>query len=542
MEFDCVLVGYNERDFDAFAKDQKVMANHSGAYQEVKTNSALVEGRRITHVDAINRALAQITGRPSRLSTFKNPSLGACYLTSFLRRQGHRVGVTNYFSTSEPEDLLAKLAAGTRAVAITTTYYVDNAPVAELVRFIREHSADTKIIVGGPHMFNLFNDYDPKSLEAILKKLGADVYITDSQGEATLGKVVSALKDGGDLSKVPNLVYRAGKEMIRTEREIEDNDLDETSIDWTAFDPAMLRPTVFLRTARSCPFACTFCNYPTMAGEHVVSSVDSVIKQLEQLKAMGTTSVAFVDDTFNVPLPRFKKLLKEMIARKLDMNWVSFFRCSNADDEAFDLMQESGCLGVFLGIESGDQTILNYMEKFARTDKYKEGIRKLNERGVITYASFIVGFPGESDETINNTFRFIEEAAPTYFNLQLYYHDMRSPIAKRHEQFGIKNGGYSWAHNTMSWREGSAWVERMYAEAKNSTPLCSYGLTVWAIPYLLAQGMSREEVRASSEIFRQMMVATYSDATVDHGLQEWKMRALLAPPARAPAAEAVAAV
>src|SRR5580692_8915848 len=76
----------------------------------------------------------------------------------------------------------------------------------------------------------------------------------------------------------------------------------------------------------------------------------------------------FVDDTFNVPLPRFKKLLRMMIDKAWGFEWISFFRCSNADEEAFDLMARSGCIGVFLGIESGDQTILEYMDKHAKVE------------------------------------------------------------------------------------------------------------------------------------------------------------------------------
>jgi p-methyltransferase len=528
-ELDCIVIGYNDREFDTFAREQKPLARASGAYQEVKTNSVLLHGRRLTYMDLMNHGIKLATGTDPRLSVFRTPSLGACYLTSFLRRKGHRAELVNYFSRHETDELKDRLKDGAKSVAITTTYYVDNAPIIELVKFIREHGKGTKIIVGGPHAFNLCNDYDASMQNRVLKSVGADIYVFDSQGEATLSKVVSAVVEDADLSRIPNLIYRVDGEMCRTPREVENNGLDENVIDWSVFDPKLISPTVYMRTARSCPFACSFCNYPTMAGEHVLSSVEVIIRELTDLRERGVKNVVFIDDTFNVPLPRFKKLLREMVARKLDMNWISFFRCSNADDEAFDLMKDSGCLGVFLGIESGDQTILNHMAKFARTDKYKEGITKLKERGIVTWASFIIGFPGENQETVTNTFNFIEDTGPTFFNPQLYYHDQRSPIHLQAEKFGIKGGGYSWTHNSMGWRDAATWVEKMFKDVKSSIPLTLYGFSIWSFPYLISQGISMDKIRAFGEVARDMITAGFPDAPVDLSAHEARLAAVFAP-------------
>ncbi len=83
----------------------------------------------------------------------------------------------------------------------------------------------------------------------------------------------------------------------------------------------------------------------------------------------------FIDDTFNVPLPRFKDLGRLMIQEQYNFNWFSYFRCSNSDEEAFDLMAKSGCKGVFLGIESGSPSILKNMNKAATIERYAEGTK-----------------------------------------------------------------------------------------------------------------------------------------------------------------------
>ena len=154
--------------------------------------------------------------------------------------------------------------------------------------------------------------------------------------------------------------------------------------------------------------------------------MDGVERQLRYLHEAGTTDLVFIDDTFNVPLPRFRNILRMMIRNKFQFRWISFFRCSNADEDAFDLMRESGCVGVLLGIESGDNFILKCMNKSATREKYEWGMAKLKGRDIATFVSLICGFPGETKESVTRSIEFVQEAAPTFFNVQLYYHDTRA--------------------------------------------------------------------------------------------------------------------
>lgn len=521
---DCVVIGHHERDFRKVAADAKRVEQFSGAYNEIKTNSFLVDGERITYPELLNRAVRAGTGHDPQLNIFRQPGAAVCYLTSFLRRHGHAVEPVNFFTMERPY-LKTLLEDKPTAVAITTTLYVDAAPIAEIVAFVREHSPTTRIIVGGPHMYNVSEDHDPETQAFILKQMGADIYILDSQGEATLHAVLRALKLGGGLGLIPNLVYRTKAGFSRTPREPENNNLDEHLVDWSTFDPKLYVPSVYLRTARSCPFSCAFCNYPTMAGPHVTAAEDPIIGQLRYLRERGVRSILFVDDTFNVPLPRFKSLLRKMIAARLDLRWVSFFRCSNADDEAFDLMKESGCLGVFLGIESGDQRILNAMNKSAKLERYRHGIARLNELGIVTFGAFIVGFPSETEETARNTLEFIRSTQPTFFTPQIYYHDLRSPIHRQAKQHGITSSGYSWTHNGMDWKTASAWVLQMIRDIPESIPIPLYSMSLWGILYLVESGFSVDVQRRFGAIAREMMVAGYSS---DHPDQSDAFRRLTA--------------
>ena len=507
---DCVVIGHNDGDFDELMQRVRQGAEGNGRYADLKLNSVLVGGKRLHHMELLNRA------RGTDYNVFAQPHLGAHYLASFLRRRGLRAEVVNLFS-GERVRLDALLDAGVRAVAITTTYYIETEPLAEIVSYVRQRSPETKIVVGGPFVFNTCSYFDAASQDYVFATIGADVYVFDSQGESTLTAVVRALRDGGDgaLGGVPNLVYRSGRDFLRTPRAIERNNLDANPVDWSGFDRVAIGETVYLRTARSCPFACSFCNYPTLAGEHVIAENESVIAELRALAGLGVHDVVFVDDTFNVPLPRFKALLRRMIDERLSLRWMSFFRCSNADTETFDLMQQSGCVGVFLGIESGDERILKAMNKFAKVDAYVHGIRELEARGIFTYASMIIGFPGETRQSVERSIELLESARPSFFYPQLYFHDVVSPIHARAKELGIEGAGLAWSHPSMDWREAVGWTREMCERVTGSELMPGYSLSCWGAFYLLSRGIRLGELREFMRRTRPMVLAGFEEQEAD---------------------------
>ena len=519
-EVDCVVVGYNDLDFHNHAQSQKRMERFSGAFRDIKHNSVLLDGRRATYMELLNEVIRSASGCDPKLNAFEVPSLGVTYLTSFLRRRNFIAEMVNFFNY-EREKFADLLANSPLAVAITTTYYVEPQPLLDVIRFVRENSPATRIIVGGPHIYNVVSQYtlgglpDHRSQDHILRSIGADIYVCDSQGEHTLVRLLEKLREARpDLSRIPNLIYTEDNQAFtRTRQEREDNSLDDDAVDWSLFrqDERIFSHPVFMRTARSCPFACTFCNFPAVAGKHVVNDLDVLERQLWQLHERGVKYINFIDDTINVPLPRFKNLLRMMIRNKFDFEWISFFRCSNADDVTFDLMRESGCREVFLGIESGAQEILNRMRKFADIDKYKNSIRKLNERGIATYESFIVGFPGETRDTVMRTIDFIEETQPAMYNVQMYYHDVRTPVHQQAGELQIQGAGYCWKHCSMTWQEAADWTDYAFAQVQSSVPTTIYGFSIWVIPYLLSRGVSFERVMDFLRVARPMLVKSLAD-------------------------------
>jgi radical SAM PhpK family P-methyltransferase len=487
---DCLVIGYNESPFESYEALLRNYGEDSEAYRDLKFSFVDLGGRKLNYVGLMNHAW-RLAGRtaPEEEAFISGdiPTLAAAYLTNFLRRRGYSADYVNLFQYEKDETRRAVEEERPRLVVITTTLYVVNPPATEIVEFVRSVDPSVPIVVGGPLIANHNRNYEGASLQAALDDIGADYYIVEGQGEATLARLVECLRVGGDVSAVPNLLYVEDGQLHRTAVEPERNDLDETYIDWRGFGRD-LGPTIQTRTARSCAFKCSFCNYPTRAGKLALASIDTIARELDSMAALsGVKNVVFIDDTFNVPLPRFKDICRLMIDRGYGFNWFSYFRCSNSDEEAIELMAESGCKGVFLGIESGSPRILTNMNKHATIEKYAQGIEWLRKAGVLTFGSFIVGFPGETAETIEETIDFLRRHRPDYYRTQLWYCEPGTPIYLQKEKYGIEGDGFVWTHDTMESLEAMDHIDRIFLTVQESQWLPQWSFDFWIIPYLLGR-------------------------------------------------------
>ncbi|WNM63135.1 PhpK family radical SAM P-methyltransferase [Candidatus Nitrospira neomarina] len=422
------------------------------------------------------------------------PSLSTLYLVNYLRKRGRRVEFVNAF-TYERSKLKKLLTAGPKSVAITTTFYMMPAPVIDIVRFIREHNDETVIIVGGPLIVNSCRDFDQGRLSRFLDLVGADLYVWESQGEASLDHIVGNLAEGRDCVGIPNVFVRSGSGWSLSARKPETNDLNECSIAWNLFQRADLGATVSTRTARSCAFKCAFCDYPERAGALALADVETVERELETLASMGVRRVAFIDDTFNVPMGRFEELCRMMARRAFGIEWYSYFRCTNVrGTEIFDLMRDAGCGGVLLGIESADDGILANMNKRAKSADYQFGIEELKKRDIFVHASLVVGFPGESRDTIKRSIDFLNQTGADTFAANHWYYLHSTPVNKMAALYNLKGSGHEWSHSTMNGKEAADYLEIMFDEVTGPAWMPVNGLDFWGVPYLLGKGMRANQV------------------------------------------------
>lgn len=511
-DLDCVVIGYNEVPFDRYESLLRQYGEESEVYRDLKFSFVELGGRKHLYTDLMNHAvnLARSPGGDGGVEVFKSgdmPNLAAAYLTNFLNRRGLRTHYINLFQNEK--DRLAEMLKGRPlCVAITTTFYVLNLPVVEMIEFIRAHDPDVKIVVGGPLIANhARNNPEPEQLQAALGDLGADIYVVEGQGELTLARILECLKQGGGLETVPNIIYAEGGRLHRTGEDPEANSMNQNIIDWETLAAGMsLGPTLQTRTARSCAFKCSFCNYPTRAGKLSLTSLEALEEELDSMKRLGgVQNVVFIDDTFNVPLPRFKDICRLMIRKNYGFNWFSYFRCSNSDEEAVELMAASGCKGVFLGIESGSPSILENMSKAAAAEQYRKGIQMLKKHGILTFGSFITGFPGETEATVRETLDFIRETRPDFYRTQLWYCEPGTPIVLQRDRFGIDGDGFVWTHDTMESLEAMDWIEKIFLTVEDSVWLPQWSFDFWIIPYLIGKGVRPDDLRDFLRLAQKLM-------------------------------------
>lgn len=494
-EIDCLFIGHNEMAFPEYEKKVREMGVNSGAYRDLNLNFVTINGTPYTVSEVFNLTTVHddhLNRRISPLTTGETFSASISYLGTYLDRRGLTFDYINSFN--DQRELLAEKLKKENilTIAIITTLYVSVFPVFEIMDFIREHNRTARIVIGGPFVSNQIRVLQDQELHYLFHSINADFFVHSAQGEKTLVTLIKALKEDLPLKDIPNIYYKVDHKYTRNPILIENNILSENMVDWGLF--ADQSPGyVNVRTSISCPFSCSFCGFPHHAGAYQTAFVSAVESELNRLEQLGTVkSVQFIDDTFNIPVKRFKGLLRMMIKNRYRFKWHSHFRCQFADRETVELMKESGCEGVFLGIESGSNQILKNMNKAASVNKYLEGISLLKEYGILTYGSFIIGFPGETHQTVQDTLSFVKSSGIDFFRAQLWYCDPITPIWNERDIYQIKGSHFEWSHATMDSPTACNRIDEIFLSVDEPVWVPQYHFESDGIFHLLHRGISLE--------------------------------------------------
>ena len=491
-KIDCLIIGPYEMEFAQHERILSALGKDNPVYKNTNLRFIKKENKAYSAFEFFKLSVFQQKPDANE-KTFEMFSNAIAYLGTYLINRGYSFDYINSFPIQK-EELAEKLQnSDVLSIALVTTTYGNPIPIKKLISFIRKYNTDAKIIVGGPYINGEIRNNTEIDAHSILKSIGADIYVNSTQGEESLTKVLRALKENASLNKVPNLFFKHENSFIKTEVLNENNDLGENLIQWELFKDN-LPNQVFSRLSISCPFKCSFCDFPQRMGDYKYLDIKDVEKELDSIERTGKVkSVSFVDDTINVPVPRFKEILRMMIRKKYSFKWHCLFRCQFADEEMVKLMAESGCESVHLGIESGSEQILLNMNKKATLEQFSKGVQLLNKYNIITYASFIIGFPGETKQTVNETIKFIEDSNFTFYILHPWYCSPMTPIWKEKEKYELSGDwAFNWKHKTMHSGEAVNYVEEIITKIKNSI---HSPLHLQEIMILLHNGLSIDQIK-----------------------------------------------
>ena len=166
-------------------------------------------------------------------------------------------------------------------------------------------------------------------------------------------------------------------------------------------------------------------------------SVGNIVDEVEQIAALGYERVWFSDDCFTLNRSHLLGVCNELVRRGVDIGWECLSRVDAMDAEVAQGMKRAGCLRVFFGIESGNDSVLGLMNKHITTSQAKSAVYAAKAAGLKTGAFFIVGYPGESDKTVLDTVRFASGLPLDYLSFTLPYPIPGTPLYERVKDKGV---------------------------------------------------------------------------------------------------------
>ena len=252
----------------------------------------------------------------------------------------------------------------------------------------------------------------------------------------TINDLAYALKDKKDLETVPGINFRRGEEIISTPNRTFIKDMDslpfvskvyKKHLDHTHYFYAhSLHPIMTIITGRGCPYDCVYCVLPqTMNGKgYRKRSAANVADEFEYIKENfpDVKEIMIEDDTLTVDQKRCRALSETLIERGIKMTWTANSR-ADVDLETMQYMRKAGCRLFCVGIESGDQDVLDQVKKRLEVDRISQFMGDAKKAGIMVHGCFMVGNPGETKETLVKTLDFAKELKPDtaqFFPIMVY--------------------------------------------------------------------------------------------------------------------------
>lgn len=376
------------------------------------------------------------------MSTY--PPMGSLYIAAVLERDGFDCCVWNADYSSKPLKVSEGSSATTTA-EMTRKFqeYKDllndlNKPVWQEVRTViqeekpdvvgllcyttsvqsvlntaaiaRQVNPECIIVCGGPHA--------TVRPEDLLSDNSAVNYVIRGEGETAMLHFMRTLRDGGDPSGVPGLVFRNGAGLVSNERA-------ECYEDTAALPvpakhllrhadrlPAVVFQPIF--SSRGCPAKCIYCSSFHIFGRKPRAvPVEIVIEEIELLKKNFNVHHFFIcDDTFASEREHTMTLLREIVRRRLNITWGCQTRGEKLDEDLVRAMKKAGCTQVSIGVETGSPRIRKLIKKGNTNEDVERAVGLLKKYRIEVATFFMFGFPTETREDIEQTVAFMKKLDP----------------------------------------------------------------------------------------------------------------------------------
>ena len=355
------------------------------------------------------------------------PAYGLLMIATILKEHGHDVEILDANALDIELDGVCEHLARTDWDVLGLTTFTDTFAFAEgLGAWRHEHFPDRPLVLGGPLVSS--------APEVVLQAAKADVACLD-EAFVTAPALFAALEAGTALSEVPGLLYRNGDGGLhRSGRAPQWEPLDDLPLpDWELLDVELYLeggPPSYQRMAKlprylstittlGCPYKCTFCQVPVMFEGVRSRSPASMVAELALYKERyAVESMYFRDDILFRP----EKIGNAFADAALDLQWSCLLRADMMKPRTLKAMKDGGCAQIRVGLESGDDEVLERSKKQTDADDNARCLHNARQAGIDVSGFLIVGLPGETERSLAGTLKFVHDndvRASVHFPLPL---------------------------------------------------------------------------------------------------------------------------
>ena len=343
------------------------------------------------------------------------PSLGLMYLSASLRRAGYTVRHIDH-TFMERHEVLAEID---RLKPSVIGVYCMITMQDEAFSLASEVRGKALTVVGGP--------YPSGEPEPFLDRFDL---VAVGEGEETIVRIMEHLDDRR-FDEVPGLVFKRGGEVVRTEPLGRSKDMSSLPLPYRRDLPNQeyisywrrhwKDATTPLMSTRGCPFRCEFCHKPVFGDLFRARPASSVIEEMEEIAELGYDHVWMSDDLFTLNYRRTMELCASIESSRLPLTWECLSRVTQVDYDLFAQMKRAGCKRIFFGIESGDEGVLKQMAKGIKPEQAREAVSACARAGIKAAGFFMVGYLGETQESLLKTIRFSSHLPLDYVSYTIAY-------------------------------------------------------------------------------------------------------------------------
>ena len=368
----------------------------------------------------------------------RSPSLGILFLAAKVREGGFEPKIVESDLQNYSNEEVAQIILDENPKFVGFTLFtVGVLNSVEIAKMVRAKNPDIHVIVGGPHISSM-------GVETLEKFDAFDVGIV-FEGELVINDLLHALEDGTSLEAVDGIVYRDEDAKVKVTHAPEQiKELDKLPMPaWDllpnfpdAYLPAIFdyprAPVATYSASRGCPFKCEFCDTSTFGAKVRYNSPQYVYNIMKYLSdTYGIKHLQFVDDLFVANQRIVGELCDLLVENPIDMTWSCTARVDTVKPATLAKMKAAKCWEISYGIESGSDVMLKSMRKSIKSQQSVDAIRWTNEAGINVKGLFMLGYPGETRETIEETKKFVSGLTLTKMNLSKFTPYPGSPIYKK---------------------------------------------------------------------------------------------------------------